>query len=303
MPAATTHIECAKDIYERLPLGKQAIITNKNMFYLGSQGPDLFFFYKYGVMSRLKQIGIYMHEHRIEEIIKAMHEYIASSSDYDLLSYFYGYLCHYALDSSAHPLVFHRSKYGNLKDEPELVIHFRIEAFIDKYILNKKGRDISSYDTDKLVTISDTDITKLSKMYVSVFKSALGLTVEQHKIEKNCKQIVSILSYLKPSSLLKFKAIQAFENITSKGHTISSLMLYNDFDNIDYVLNNNHEEFKNINDDSLVYTDSFDDMYEKAILKGIDLINNPFKENSYYLDFEGKVQVNKQEVEIELLPE
>ena len=80
-------------------------------------------------------------------------------------------------------------------------------------------------------------------------------------------------------------------------------MLYNDFDNIDYVLNNNHEEFKNINDDSLVYTDSFDDMYEKAILKGIDLINNPFKENNYYLDFEGKVQVNKQEVEIELLPE
>jgi len=33
MPAVTTHIECAKDIYDSLPLGKQIVINNKNMFF------------------------------------------------------------------------------------------------------------------------------------------------------------------------------------------------------------------------------------------------------------------------------
>ena len=288
MPAATTHIECAKDIYHSLPIGKQVVIDDKNMYYLGAQGPDLFFFYKFSLPSRLKEIGGYMHEHRIYDVVKYMYDYIAKNSDYDLLSYYYGYLCHYALDSMAHPLVYQRSRYGNLRDEPEMIIHFRIEAFIDKYMLNKKNRTLKSFDTDKLVKISNENIKKLSKMYVSLFKDLFGLTVEQHKIEKACRDIVTTLTFLKPTSEFKFNTLQNLENLSGKDHTITSLMLYNDFEDIDYVLNKNRHEFVNVSDDKLVYSDSFDDLYEKAIKKAVKLITTPLDKENFTLDFEGK---------------
>jgi hypothetical protein len=289
MPAVTTHIECAKDIYDSLPLGKQIVINNKNMFFLGAQGPDLFYFYKLGVPSRLNQIGNYLHNNQIYNVIKYMDEYVKRSGNYNLLNYYYGYLCHYALDSEVHPLVFQRSRYGNLGDEPELVIHYRIEAFIDKYMLNKKNRTIKSFDAHKLIQISKEEREQLAKMYVSLFKDVLGLTVEQEKIEKSCRDMVRALIILKPNSKIKYNAIQNYETLSGKDHTISSLMLYNDFDNVDYVLNNDRHEFVNIDDDSLVYNDSFDDLYEKAIKKAVKLITEPLAKENFKLNFRGSI--------------
>ncbi|NLC96262.1 MAG: zinc dependent phospholipase C family protein [Erysipelotrichaceae bacterium] len=288
MPAATTHVECAKDIYDNLPLGKQIVITNKNMFYLGSQGPDLFFFYNFSFSSIIKDTGVYMHEHKIFEVIERMHDYVIKKADYDLLSYYYGYLCHYALDSCAHPLVYQRSRYGNLSDEPEMVIHFKMEAFIDKYVLNSKGRNIKSFDTDKLVTIDGNSRSKLAKMYSIIFKDVFDLEISEKDIEKTCKQIVYTLQILKPNSIYKYKTIQILENIIGKKHLATSLMLFHDFEDPDYVLNNNNLEFINVNDDTLIYTDSFDDLYKQAIEKGVKLITNKLTKDNFKLDFEGK---------------
>ena len=47
MPAATTHFEFAKDAYNLLDENIKEKITNLPLFYLGSEGPDLFFFSHY----------------------------------------------------------------------------------------------------------------------------------------------------------------------------------------------------------------------------------------------------------------
>ena len=49
MPAATTHVEMAKDVLRTSPeIAK--LVKNRQMFFLGSQGPDLLFFNRASIL-------------------------------------------------------------------------------------------------------------------------------------------------------------------------------------------------------------------------------------------------------------
>lgn len=287
MPAATTHLECSKDIYEQLDKHIKSKISNINLYYLGAQGPDIFFFEKFGLGNKLKRIGNYMHQYQIYPIIKYMEGY-TKDIDPDLYSYFCGYLTHYALDSYAHPIVYNRSVYGNLGNDPELTIHFRIEAFYDKYVLNQKNRDITSFDTDKSLTISKNDALKLAKMYQQLFKDLLNQDIKIKSLTNTFNHIPKVLSFLKPNSYLKYKLLFLIEKLIMPNHLATSLMLYHDFGkNNDFVLNSNNEAFINVKDSNIIYTDSFDQLYSKGITKAKRIIANPLNKDEYQLDFEG----------------
>ena len=91
MPAATTHVAFAKDVY-RLNPDVQAKAVNMQMYLLGSQGPDLLFFSRASILpGSLKKYGNLMHEHKVYEIIRYFEQY--AKKDPDLTSYIYGYLC------------------------------------------------------------------------------------------------------------------------------------------------------------------------------------------------------------------
>ncbi len=285
MPAATTHALNALDVYENLDKSKKNEIKNLPMFCLGAQGPDLFFFYNFGASSEIKKIGNYLHVNKVYEVIKYMYDYIYKNNKLNLLSYFYGYLCHYALDSIAHPIVYHRSKFGNLTNEAEIVIHFRVEAFYDRYVLSKKQQ---KFNTDSLLKVSKDDALEIATMFHNLFKDILNKDIEIKELEKNCRQTSLILKLLKPNNKLKFYLTELVENFTNKPKMVSSLMLYNDFnEKNNYVLNKNKEEFKNITDSSIKYNYSFDELYELGIKKGVTLINNPLDESQYNLTFDG----------------
>ena len=58
MPAATTHVAFAKDVY-RLNTDVQSKVENMPMYLLGSQGPDLLFFSRASILpGSLKKYGI-----------------------------------------------------------------------------------------------------------------------------------------------------------------------------------------------------------------------------------------------------
>ncbi len=286
MPAATTHVLSALDIYNRLPEGRKTAITNQEMFCLGAQGPDLFFFYNFGAKSEIRDIGSYMHNHQVFEVINYMFNYIKKVKSYNLLSYFYGYLCHYALDSSVHPIVYNRSKYGNLTDESELIIHFRIEAFYDQYVLKKKNL---KFKTDEWLYVSNKEAREIAVMYHNLFKDLFNKEIAIKELTKNCKQVSTVLRLLKPNFKLKFKLVEKYEELLKKPKAVSSLMLYNDFKDHDYVLNTAKDPFHNVTDENITYNSSFDELYENGIEKGVYLILNPLDKNMYTLDFDGNL--------------
>ena len=104
MPAATTHIEFAKDVLRTLDEEQRRKITNLHMFWLGSQGPDMLFFSKASILpGSLHKYGNLMHNAKVAKVMDFFEHW--SADDPDLYSYYMGFLCHYALDSTAHPLI------------------------------------------------------------------------------------------------------------------------------------------------------------------------------------------------------
>ena len=164
MPAATTHVEFAKDVYAQLPDEFRNRITNKQMFWLGSQGPDLLFFSRGSVLpGSLKKYGDLMHVAKVAEVISYFDSHIGNDSD--LYSYVCGYLCHYALDSKVHPLVEAMAKNAHEKTGVhKSAQHVTYEANIDVWILNQRGRGIQSYDVDKYLKIDRVSREKLAQL-------------------------------------------------------------------------------------------------------------------------------------------
>ena len=129
MPAFLTHRAAGERVLEKLGDG---VIANKGAFYLGCQGPDILFFRNYYPWKSAKdslRLGIAMHHEKVRTLFTKGLEYVKAYKKKDadeLISYFAGFITHYAIDKNAHPFVFGKSGSNNN-------IHHAIEFMWDSY--------------------------------------------------------------------------------------------------------------------------------------------------------------------------
>ena len=114
MPAIVTHSFFAGDVFDRIPDSrlKDEISVRKNLFRLGAQGPDLFFYYKAVPWVRydgIEKLGNLMHDEKVGLFYSESFKYLKSLSRekgfFDVSVYIAGYLCHFSLDRTAHPFI------------------------------------------------------------------------------------------------------------------------------------------------------------------------------------------------------
>lgn len=286
MPAATTHAEFAKDVMNILD-DTSVISKHLHMFLLGSQGPDMLFFHKAGILpGSIARIGSKMHHSDPYEIIRSMQEYAEYTDSDPLRAYIKGFMCHYALDSVEHPLINYSSKYRGNEEESFIINHYRIEAYIDVLILNRHGKGINDYSVHEEVRITRTEAVNLAFMYKQMVLDLYKQFIPFTDFRDAAMDTGNFLSLLKPTSKVKFIAANAIENITGNNHFVSGLMLYNDMSEQD-VLNNGHQEWHNIEYPQMTASDSFFERYETALAKAKHLIESPLDKKDYLLDFEG----------------
>ncbi len=283
MPAATTHVIFAKEVYERLPQQIQNEITNKHMFYLGSQGPDMLFFHRASVLpGSLKKYGDMLHEEKIWDVIQFFEEY--SANDRDLFSYYLGYLCHYALDSQAHPLIFAYARSKSLETgDNEGVIHVTSEGAIDVWLLNQRGRKISSYDVYKDIHVSHNDRKKLSVMYFKMLKKIFNIDVKVIDVYTAIQEISSWTHFIAPRQTT-YNLIHRMETMFKMPHGISGMMLVNKTDFS--IINLDHKKYPLIFDETKTISASFPELYGKAIFKACRLLDHHDK-SDFNINFSG----------------
>ncbi|MBQ1326002.1 MAG: hypothetical protein IIY52_08345, partial [Solobacterium sp.] len=69
MPSATTHALFAKELLERLPELRKSI-DRPELFYIGTQGPDVMFFSRYSFLpGSLHWLGGKMHREKTKELL------------------------------------------------------------------------------------------------------------------------------------------------------------------------------------------------------------------------------------------
>lgn len=114
MPSSITHQLIAEEALPLLPpSARGAIGRAPDEYYLGAQGPDLFFFYRIGNRSEYN-LGKFLHRYRVYDTFVFFLNFMRDDAlpqlreeDRDrALAYILGYLCHYAADSTFHPFVY-----------------------------------------------------------------------------------------------------------------------------------------------------------------------------------------------------
>lgn len=115
MPSCITHQLIAEEVIASLPpAAKSAAQAFPDEYFLGCQGPDVFFFYRIGNRSEYN-LGKFLHRYRVYDVFSAFLCAVRGGEDAPRFSeeeraqafaYVLGYIVHYAADTAFHPFVY-----------------------------------------------------------------------------------------------------------------------------------------------------------------------------------------------------
>ena len=174
MPAFATHEIFGEEALEETGGRLSELVhQHKEVFRLGCQGPDLFFFNPF--MKRVHHkvnLGSRLHTSEVNRFFEVyMEELLALSNKQALeigISYFLGFISHYTLDTQMHPYIFAKSGYH--PEEPDggrkaFPAHQRLEAVIDqKMLMAKKGIMPSGYYPEKRIKLSEAELCVVARL-------------------------------------------------------------------------------------------------------------------------------------------
>ena len=137
MPANYAHITFGREVLTSLPAPIQNTIEEHfDAFALGVHGPDPLFYYHPLEKNEVNALGHKLHfEEAAPFFARAKEIFEMRGKRGEDKAYLYGYLCHFALDSTAHPLIAAR-----LLREPK-VTHEATESSFDRLLLEREGKD------------------------------------------------------------------------------------------------------------------------------------------------------------------
>ena len=290
MPATITHAFFAKDLYDVLPSNIVEKIDFER-FKMFSQSTDPLMFYNLFSVLPGKKIRIfqeYFHDNKSQEFFINLLNFINSTNynDKDVYSFVAGFISHYVLDSIIHPYVIYKTgmfdkkrpstyKYNN--------IHHFMESFIDMDMVKRRLRinpysydftkycfDTREFSNELKKTINYTfyttfKIKDMSKIYYKSLKQTKNY-LKVFRIDKNGtkKNLYKILDTITPRRCYRFEAISYHQSLDDKHN----------------YLNNNHSLWRNPTNFDITSTESFVDLYLKALKEAKKLIQISFD----YLD-------------------
>lgn len=141
MPAFYAHYRFGRDVLSALPAHLHRLCTEHRALYdIGLHGPDIFFFHRPLMPNAVARMGHRSHgTFGAEFLQRAGNVYDRAPDKPAFLAYFFGFLCHLALDSICHPEVYEAQKYTGAS-------HTAIETALDRALLLDDGIDPLFHD-------------------------------------------------------------------------------------------------------------------------------------------------------------
>ena len=275
MPSTMTHANMALDIYSKLDKRIKDKFQNKIGEYTTySQGPDVMFFYplfpSYRKYKKIRKFAGRVHRTKVNKFFISLVNEVKKDKDLDKFIWLSGLLTHYVADTTCHPFINYRDQLKRKMTSKNKDYHFTTEAYIDNYILNRKGylykkyRGYNYLKTNKNIKIQEM----LDKCFYDVYKEK-----NMGKIYFKCLWNMKFLFHVVRYDAFKIKKI---------GYIILYYLLpflkqdiryfsYNfDLNREDdiFYLNLNHDNWFNVKKRNIVYNKSFLDLYDEVVNKG-----------------------------------
>lgn len=181
MPAAYTHYRFGKDVLKCLPfVYRKTAEKYREYFDIGLHGPDILFYYRPLSSNPVNQTGFAMHDRPGTEFFTRAAQLFASCENPDALkAYLYGFICHFALDSTCHPYIEKMISRSKLD-------HNEIETELDRYFMTKDRLNPYRYVPVQHIHASKKAGTVISPCFESVtpeeITSALRGMILSHKL-------------------------------------------------------------------------------------------------------------------------
>ena len=136
MPSTYAHFRMGQQVRNRLDGEKRRVIERyPELFQVGLHGPDILFYYNPLIKNRVNRVGSEQHERSGEAFFSDAAAVIREHPGEDAyLSYCYGVLCHFGLDSACHG-------YINRHVTDSGIAHNEIETEFDRMLMVHDAHD------------------------------------------------------------------------------------------------------------------------------------------------------------------
>lgn len=132
MPDIVVHNAMGDKVLERLDTEISAFI-DRDVFGVAVMGPDPFIFYRFFAPHFRQGVNKRSHTMHRTKPGEFLMELAKRSQSREMFSYFAGFLCHYAMDSTSHPFIYKTADYQS-------DMHTAIEHRLDVLELERQGK-------------------------------------------------------------------------------------------------------------------------------------------------------------------
>ena len=149
MPSTYAHYRMGQEVIKQLsdPV-REIVMENKELYDIGLHGPDILFYYHPLKVDPVNSIGYRLHEHSGKFFFERAAKVIENSSiKKEELAYIFGFICHFALDSTCHG-------YIDEKIAKSGISHAEIEVEFDRSLMEEDGLDPIRHELTKHIVPS-----------------------------------------------------------------------------------------------------------------------------------------------------
>lgn len=255
---------------------REEIWKRMDLYILGSQGPDIFYYFNFLPWQNSKditKIGTLIHNYKTGSFLKMGIEYALKApgekDKYDLLSYITGYICHFYLDKNIHPYVcyFTENKIYRKDGSKVKVSHQDIETNID-IIYTREKRNEKAYKTKLYLLFNPNNIPLIVlDFYRYALKELFDIYVPDKDIKKSAADMRKGFRLLYDPLRVKGTILKLLKIKPAK-----PLYTKSEDDTIDW-LNRKKRVWHHLDDRDENYTLSVDEIYENALEECSEVIN------------------------------
>ena len=284
MPAILTHDFFGRDAADTV--SSQVNLMSKDArdaFMLGNQGPDpLFYLVIDPRISKQSRVGDLMHHARPAKLLLSLHDALSMLTKSERPigdAYAAGFLCHYLLDCSLHPLVFAEqyricdAGVTGLGRKDGSIVHAEIERDLDEMVLYERRREtVSSYRPyRKVLRASDAVLAVIDKLFFYMNLWTYSRTLELDTYTHAVKSFRVMQRVFWSPKGRKSRALGIVERVGRRGgYSLARAMSHHARASVDSAFaNQDHGEWTNPFTGA-VSTESFWDLYEEALDRVFD---------------------------------
>lgn len=226
-----THYLFGEQVLSAFPAAVQlAAVRRPAVFNWGLMGPDPLFYQGLAFGRPLHKYGNMMHEQKTDALFFAFARAVNRMTGTRRAvaeAYFYGFLCHYALDSAIHPYVYCRQAEA-MEANPSAhasAVHCQIESDIDYALYELEYHaPVTDFNPDKYFTLEPDELAVMAVLLQYILAAVYGVKADTPVLRSAFREMLTAQNFLYSRSVLAYRGLQRAETMLGKGTLLTSHM-------------------------------------------------------------------------------